>query len=173
MVLPKVILSSSTYLLYYNLVTSWPLPFGGNRNHPICFIKFCVLCFFRNATTPLLFCPPSLVNQKFKELKTSRDNQDKLDKQGKQGKQDKQGKQGGPQLLNTIKHKLNFTPDGSLAESSANLFSPALKLINEKYRIRPEFSQNTAVCNKGIIFLYVEGDLHFCGRVLYIFYRAS
>ena len=132
-----------------------------------------MICFyFRNATS-LLFCPPSLVNQKFKELKTSRDNQDKLDKQDKEDKLDKQGKQGGPQLLNTIKHKLNFTPDGSLAESSANLFSPALKLINQKYQIRPDFSQNTAVCSKGIIFLNVEGDLHFCGRVLYIFYRAS
>ena len=119
-----------------------------------------MICFyFRNATS-LLFCPPSLVNQKFKELKTSRDNQDKLDKQDKQDKldkQDKQGKQGGPQLLDTIKHKLNFTLDSFLAESCPNLFSPALKLINEKYQIRPDFSQNTAVCNKGIIFLNVEG----------------
>ncbi len=115
-----------------------------------------VFCFYFRNATPLLYCPPSLVKQKLKELETSRDHQEKLDQLDTQDKQD-------GRLLDYIKHKLNFTPDGSLAESCANLFSPALKLINEKYRIRPDFSQNTAVCNKGIIFLYVEGDLHFVG----------
>jgi len=124
---------------------------------PSILLIFILFCFdFRNAT-PLLFCPPSLDMQKLNDHETSRDNQDKLDKQDKEDKLDKQGKQDGPQLLDYIKHKLNFTPDGSLAESCANLFSPALKSTIEKYRIRPVFSQNTAVCNKGIIFLYIEG----------------
>ena len=123
------------------------------------FLIFVICFYFRNAT-PFLFYPPSLVKQKFKDLETSRDNQDKLDKQDKEDKLDKQGKQGGPQLLDTIKHKLNLTLDSFLAESCANLFSPALKLTTEKYRIRPDFLQNTAVCNKGIIFLNVEGDLN-------------
>jgi hypothetical protein len=101
-----------------------------------------LFCFdFRNAT-PLLFCPPSLDKQKFKDLKTCRDKQDKLDKDDNQD---------GQQLLNSIKH--NFTSDSSLAESCTNLFPPALKSTIKKYWTRPEFSQNTAVFNKGIIFL--------------------
>ena len=105
------------------------------------YISSILFCFdFRNAT-PLLFCPSSLDKQKFKDLKTCRDKQDKLDKDDNQD---------GQQLLNSIKH--NFTSDSSLAESCTNLFPPALKSTIKKYWTRPEFSQNTAVFNKGIIF---------------------
>jgi hypothetical protein len=103
--------------------------------------SICILfCFdFRNST-PLLFCHPSLPKQKLKELEAC---QDKIDKQDTQDDQT---------LLHSIKHKLNFTSDSSLAERCYNLFSPALKLTIEKYWTRPGFSHNTAVFNKGIIF---------------------
>jgi hypothetical protein len=106
---------------------------------------FILFCFdFRNAT-PLLFCPPSLAKQKLKDLETCRDKQDK---------EDKEDKQDGPQLLHSIKHKLNFTTDSSLAESCTNLFSPALKSTIKNYWIRPDnVLPNTAVFKKGIIFL--------------------
>jgi hypothetical protein len=106
--------------------------------------SICILfCFdFRNST-PLLFCHPSLTKQKLKELETCQDKIDKLDKQDKLGKQD------GLQPLHSIKHKL---------------FSPALKSTIEKYRTRPDFSQNTAVFNKGIVFLMIlERPVFFWG----------
>jgi len=106
------------------------------------YISSILFCYdFRNAT-PFLFCPPSLVKQKLKDLETC---QDKLDKSDKQD---------GPQLLNSIKHNPNFTSDSSLAESCTNLFSPALKSTIKKYWIRPDnVLPNTAVFKKGIIFL--------------------
>jgi hypothetical protein len=116
------------------------------------YISLILFCFdFRNAT-PLLFCPPSLVKQKLKDLETSRDKQDKQDKQDKLDKQDRQDTQDDRPLLHSIKHKLNFTSDSSLAESRDNLFSPALKSTIKKYQSWPDFSQNTAVFNKGIVF---------------------
>ena len=117
---------------------------------------------FRNAT-PLLFCPPSLDKQKLKDLETSRDKQDKLDKQDTQDDQP---------LLHSIKHHLNFIPDSSLAESCDNLFSPALKSTIKKYRIWPDFSQNTAVFKKGIIFKLWGGPVFLwdIGESFFIFF---
>jgi hypothetical protein len=108
-------------------------------------LSFILLCFDLRNSTPLLFCHPSLVKQKLKDLEAC---QDKLDKQDKEDTQDDRP------LLHSIKHKLNFTTDSSLAESCTNLFSPALKSTIKNYWIRPDnVLPNTAVFKKGIIFL--------------------
>ncbi len=134
---------------------------------PSILLIFILFCFdFRNAT-PLLFCPPSLVKQKLKDIETCRDKQDKLDKEDKQD---------GPQLPHSIKHHLNFISDSFLAESHDNLFSPALKTIIEKYWIRPDnVLPNTIVLNKGIIFKLWGGPVFLCDireKVLYIYWSG-
>ncbi len=106
-----------------------------------------------------------MVKQKLKDLKTNRDKEDKQDKQD-------------DQLLNSIKHNPNFTSDSFLAESHDNLFSPALKSTIKKYRTRPDnVLPNTAVFNKGIIFLMILGGPVFLGgqkgAVFYLFKIAD
>jgi hypothetical protein len=91
MVLPKVILSSSTYLPHSNLVISWPLPFGGNRNHPICFINFCDLFLFQKCNLPLLL--PSFFGQSEVQRAQDQSRQSRQVRQARQGRQVRQARQ--------------------------------------------------------------------------------
>ena len=111
------------------------LQFGRNISFLINFIIF----NFRNAT-PLLCYPPSLVEQKLKELETSLEKLDspvkedslvKLDNKDSLDKRD-------DRLLNIclyfIEREFNFTSDGLFTGSHLHHFSPELKSEIDKYR---------------------------------------